>query len=344
MVKMKEKILPKEQVSKFIDEIRKDNKVFAPVRESGFYAFREIKSADEMSLDFRNTKIPPKEIFFPRTEILFSYKKTENGIEIIETEAPSATQIIFGIRPCDAKSFLLLDKFFAYGKFDDPYYQRRREKTLLIGMACTEPLSTCFCTSLGGSPFGEEGLDILLTDLGENYLVRSLNAKGAALLEKMPWLKEAVERDVFNATELTKKALAAIKQEFPVESIPKKLDDLFDNEEFWQKFSQQCIGCGSCSFMCPTCHCFDVTDEQTIDGGDRIRLWDTCQFPIFTKHGSGHNPRTISTQRIRHRMMHKFNYYPKTLYEIGCVGCGRCIIVCPANQDVRLLFEAIQEC
>jgi sulfhydrogenase subunit beta (sulfur reductase) len=340
---MKEKILLKAQLPKLIEELRKNYRVLAPVKDNGFYVYKAISSADEVDLDFANTKIPPKEIFFPRSEVLFTYKRSDNGIELIEPESPAEKQIILGIRGCDAQSFLLLDKFFAYGKFDDPYFAQRREKTLLIGLACNDPRSTCFCTSVGGSPFSEAGLDITLTDLGEKYLVKSLNVKGNELLGQISWLEDANERDIFDATQLTKKALAAIKEELPIEKLNKKFGEVFDEDAFWLQFSQKCIGCGSCSFLCPTCHCFDVVDEESSTGGKRIRLWDTCQFPLFTLHGSGHNPRPTGRQRLRQRVMHKFNYYPKILSEIGCVGCGRCILACPVNQDIRVVFKAVQE-
>lgn len=339
---MKQKLLQKNQLSKFIEELAKDHKVLAPVKKNGFAAYKEVKSADEITLEYVNTKMPPKEIFFPRAEVLFNYKKTKDGIEIIETDAVTRDQIIFGIRPCDAKSFLLLDKFFAYGKFNDPYYEKRRAKTMLVGIACTEPLSTCLCTTVGGSPSGEEGMDVLMTDIGDKYVVKSLNDKGDKLLGAMSWLGDASDKDLSAAVNVAKKAAETIRKEIPIDQVAEKLDNLFDNEPFWMDYSQPCIGCGTCTFLCPTCHCFDVTDEETLTGGMRIRLWDACQFPIFTKHGSGHNPRPNYIARIRQRVMHKFNYYPKTLNEIGCVGCGRCIYACPGNIDLRVVLEKAQ--
>lgn len=340
---MKERILQKNQLSKFIEELAKNHKVLAPVKKNGFTVYKEVKSADEITLDYINTKMPPKEIFFPRTEVLFHYKKTDAGIEIIETKAVSRDQVIFGIHPCDAKSFLLLDKFFALGDFSDPYYETRRAKTKLIGMACTEPLSTCLCTTVGGSPSSEEGMDVMMTDIGDRYLVKSLNPKGDELLGAMNWLSDASDKDLSLATELSKEALALMKDLIPTDKVAENLDKLFDNEAFWMAYSQPCIGCGTCTFLCPTCHCFDVTDEETPTGGMRIRLWDACQFPIFTKHGSGHNPRPNFIARMRQRVMHKFNYYPKVLNEIGCVGCGRCISACPGNIDIRVVLSNAQE-
>jgi len=340
---MKEKILLKEQLSKFVEELMIKYTVFAPIKKNEFYIFDKITSPEMIDLEYSNTKIPPKELFFPPAETLFTYTKSGEGIEIVETNNSDENRVILGIRPCDVLSFLLLDKFFNSGKFQDPYYQKRRENTILIGLLCNEPQSTCFCTSTRGSPFSEVGMDISLTDLGEKYLVKSLNIKGDQILEQISVLEHASERDIFDATQLTKEALAMIKNEIQIEDLYNKFEKLFNNDAFWLQFSQKCIGCGSCSYLCPTCHCFDVVDEETPSGGKRIRLWDTCQFPLFTLQGSGYNPRSGGKERIRQRVMHKFSYYPKLLSEIGCVGCGRCIRNCSVNQDIRIILNAAQE-
>ncbi|MHA1131745.1 MAG: 4Fe-4S dicluster domain-containing protein [Candidatus Helarchaeota archaeon] len=340
---MKEMILPKGNLVNFATQLTESYKVFSPVDKNGFYVFQELTDPKTVSLDYTNTKIPPKEIFYPRSEVLFNFNKTKDGLEIIEVENHVEPHVILGIRPCDAKAFILLDKFFSYGKYKDPYYLKRRESTILIGLACIDPRSICFCTSLDGSPFAEEGLDIILTDLGDKYLVKSLNAKGDQLLEQISGLESASERDIFNATELTKQALAAITSDVPLDNVTAKLDNLFDEDAFWERFSNKCIGCATCTYLCPTCSCFDVIDEEVAGKGARIRLWDTCQFPLFTKHGSGHNPRPTKRQRLRQRVMHKFSYYPKILNVIGCVGCGRCVVMCPVNQDIRAVFKALQE-
>ncbi len=338
---MSEKVLSKDQISNFAAELMKISKVLAPVKKEDYFAFEEISSGDQVALDYLNTKVPPKEIFYPRQEVLFKYKKTPEGIEIIEAENPIQEQIVLGIRSCDARSFSLLEKFFDLGKYQDPYFKRRKEKTTLIGLACVEPISTCFCTSVNGSPFDEEVLDAILIDLGDKYLVKALNDKGKQLISKVSLLKDASAQDVAKANEIREKAIASVNK-VAASTAKEKLDKLFDEDAFWAQFSDKCIGCATCTFLCPTCSCFDVTDEDTAEGGARIRLWDTCQFPLFTKHGSGHNPRPTSYQRLRQRVMHKFSYYPSVLNEIGCVGCGRCVIMCPVNQDIRTVFKTLE--
>ena len=339
------KILPKNEVAKLLDELIKDYTVIAPTREKSFILLKEISSSSEVDLSLYNTrvntKIPPKECILPQTEVLYSYVNTESGIQLMTPPVDDRNKIIFGIRACDAKSFLLMDKFFSGREFDDKYFTQKRKNMLLIGMACNDPLSTCFCTSVGGHPHAKDGLDIQLVDINDKYLVEAVSDKGTKLLGKVSWLKDAGSGDLDKGKELAKKAEDAMKK-LPIDKITITTDDLF-NDPVWVQFVDKCVGCSVCTFVCPTCHCFDVVDEPTANGGKRIRIWDSCQLPLFTLHGSGHNPRPAGKERMRQRIMHKFNYYPHTLNEIGCVGCGRCVISCPVNQDIREALKKLME-
>ena len=98
---------------------------------------------------------------------------------------------------------------------------------------------------------------------------------------------------------------------------------------------ERCLACGACSFLCPTCHCFDIQDEVTAEGGVRFRCWDTCQFGEFTRMGAGHNPRPTQKERVRQRVSHKFKYLVEEFGRLGCTGCGRCVEACPVNIDIR---------
>ena len=39
--------------------------------------------------------------------------------------------------------------------------------------------------------------------------------------------------------------------------------------------------------------------------------------------------------------MHKYSYYPENYGEILCTGCGRCVMVCPVNLDIREVLRKI---
>jgi len=329
---MKWKVIEKSKMPILIQELTKEHEVFAPVKKESLVSFEKVSSGNETCLDFQNTKKPPKEVFFPQTEILFTYKVGKKGVEIEEAPALRRNIVLLGVRPCDARSFVLLDKFFSSGENKDLYYLEKRGNTTIIGLACNHPLSTCFCTSIGGSPFGKEGVDLLLQDLNDKYLIETVTEKGEELIEKFPWLKDAEKADMEKAKRLSEDAEKAIRSKVSIEGVSKKLDRMFD-DPIWNQIHQKCLGCGVCTYLCPTCCCFDVLDEA--DRGERVRIWDSCQFPCFTLQGSGHNPRPSGKERMRQRIMHKFNYFVKNFGESFCVGCGRCVRECPVNLDIR---------
>lgn len=339
---MTQKILSKDKISDFISVLQNNYKVFGPVREKGDIVFKEIEDANEIELDYLNSKIPPKNILFPQVDTLFAYKKNGSNVEIVENK-PYDKIAIFGIRPCDAQSFHLLHNFFNFGKFKDPNFLDRLLNTFLIGIGCSNPRSTCFCTSVNGSPFNMEYVDILLTEYMDNYFVASNTNDGEILLKKMNFLSNASKSDVKKIEKIQKEIENSINVIENLEDIYKILDKVYDNP-FWEESALGCLSCGTCTYLCPTCHCFDVIDENKHNGsGRRIRIWDTCQFPLFTLETSGHNPRISKLPRVRQRVYHKFNYYPKNYNLIGCVGCGRCILYCPVNNDIREVFHKIQE-
>jgi ferredoxin len=249
--------------------------------------------------------------------------------------------VVFGIRPCDARSAVLLDKVFDSPDSQDPYYVARRENTIVMGIACNTPSSTCFCTVVGGGPYSIEGLDVLWADLGDRYLVESITDRGEALIAGNELFRQPADADLSAKNELATRATASVSGP-DVEGIAEKLDDMFD-DAFWERVHLKCLGCGVCTFLCPTCHCFDIVDEGNRSRGQRVRNWDTCQFSLFTYHTSGHNPRPTHKERMRQRVMHKFNYFVSNFGDIACVGCGRCVRECPVNLDIRAVLESAQQ-
>ncbi|MFB0558258.1 MAG: 4Fe-4S dicluster domain-containing protein [Candidatus Bathyarchaeia archaeon] len=337
---MKLKVIPKDRIPGLIDGLIERYRVFAPVGNARTLRFREISSGEEACLDFYNTKLSSKEILFPQNEVLFIYKKDS---ETIDTEATPSTKlewVIFGVRPCDARGIALTDVFFSSGEHKDQPYLEKRDRTAIVGLACNHPLSTCFCTSTGGSPFGKEGMDLLLVDLGDRYSVEVLTERGEKLLGVTQGLKYASKEDAEMSKRLSEDAERAFRKRLPTEGLVEKLDGMFD-DPIWDGVHQKCVGCGICTFVCPTCWCFDVVDEETATSASRIRLWDTCQFPVFTLQGSGFNPRPTGKERMRQRVMHKLNYFMKEFGAFACVGCGRCVRECPVNLDIREIMRAI---
>lgn len=187
-----------------------------------------------------------------------------------------------------------------------------------------------------------EGSDIVLTDLGDSYLAEFLTPKGEKLLEKMGDLGAADEALDAKKTELSENAEKEITSHIPGREIKPWLDENFESP-FWDTLYRSCLACGTCTYLCPTCHCFDITDEVKGDGGRRIRSWDSCMSWLFTMETSGHNPRTSQKERWRQRLMHKFKYFVDNFDAIACVGCGRCVINCPVNIDIRKIVTDISK-
>jgi sulfhydrogenase subunit beta (sulfur reductase) len=341
---MNEKILKKTDIGKLYDELKSIYNFYAPTKVKGNIAFEKISNVEEIELEFLNSKVPPKDVLFPQKETIFEYRYEGKDIIIDERKDLEDKILIFGVRPCDAYSFKLLKDFFAYGDFQDEVFLKKRENATIIGLGCNDPKQTCFCTSVGGHPFQKENSDVFLSDLGDKYLVEAISEKGQSLVKKLSWLADAKKTDVDKSKELSKQAEGSFTTKFNFDLVTKVLDENFEHP-VWQEISESCIGCSSCTFLCPTCTCFDVIDEndEYNNRGRRIRIWDTCQSCLYTLETSGHNPRPEKIQRCRNRIMHKFSYYPSNYDCLGCVGCGRCISACPVNNELRLIIDKILE-
>lgn len=342
-----EKVLSKKAFPQWVKKLESYT-IYAPQKDGDLWNFEVIKNSKIIDLDYLNTVLSPKKIIFPQREVLLEFgTSNEEELKVKEVLPEEMPSVIFGVRPCDAKALTLTDKVFG-GDFKDPYYWKRRNLTTLIGLTCnTPPSSNCFCLSVDGSPHSKEGLDILMTDLGDKYYTESFTKKGDELLNlakvlfKSPTAKDKKDLEKIK-TESKKKIKRQIKD---TEKIPAKLKDMFDSP-FWDEESLSCIRCGICTYLCPTCHCFDMNDEVTSSSpiqGERVRTWDNCQFPDFTMHSSGHNPRPDKAARLRQRILHKFQYFVELYKNYQCTGCGRCISKCPVGIDIIEVLEKARD-
>ena len=318
--------------------------VYAPCNDGEIFQLQKVTEADTVVLKYSNTSKPPKSAIFPQADCLLTYRIKEKGFELTDTANAQSKAIVLGIRDCDARAFTYLDKVMLEGDFVDPYYADKRTKTVLIGLACnTPPYYNCFCTSLGGSPHSTEGLDIQMIELDTAYLIEPLTEKGKAALEGAEHLLQDADHEELNARDVLREASEnAIVRKLDVEGVPEKLDTMFE-DDYWKEVSDPCIGCGICTFLCPTCFCFDINDIGKKRSGERVRVWDTCQFPEYTMHASSHNPRDTKMKRQRQRFYHKYCYSMVNQQMIGCVGCGRCINQCPTQIDIIDVISGTME-
>jgi ferredoxin len=256
---------------------------------------------------------------------------------------------LFGVRPCDVKSFEIMDIHFSGTGVVDPYWQKRREATAIFGYAFdlnTPADGADFYSTLGIGAADPEGSDVFMMKKGEDLLLKSVTDRGEKLLAEMSDLADATSDDQKYFDE-TIAAGRSFKTRFTCvdeKSIAKKFEDLFHKTAFWEKVSDACLSCGACTFVCPTCYCFDICDETLFGQGTRRRVWDACMFTDFTLEASGHNPRTKVYQRLRQKVCHKYSYHIRKYGVISCVGCGRCTRNCPVNIDIfSIVDQAMKE-
>ncbi len=322
--------IDKKELSTLLQQWMQTAEVFAPVKVGNFTQFKALSNTNELTLDGpHNTRYPPKSLFLPQSEVLFKYGKEGYTAPTQEIHK----RIVFGIRPCDARAVTLLDTVFDNHEYPDPYWKIRREQTILVGLGCAEPVETCFCTTVGSGPFDKTGLDVLATPVDEMYVFEPITEKGAELLEGLPALTDSNHEKMLT---VQNHALDYLKPAFETDNIKEKLYDIFESD-YWEQISQPCLGCGICTFLCPTCFCFDIVDET--QRGERVRNWDSCMFRVYSQEASGHNPRPTRSERTRQRIMHKYAYWLDQIDQIGCTGCGRCIRYCPAGIDIRELIR-----
>jgi ferredoxin len=208
---------------------------------------------------------------------------------------------------------------------------------------------------VGGSPYGSEGADVLASPAGgaaaaacgagpaaSDLLLEPVTEKGTAfLVQHASFLRPATTAEAEAREERARAAEARMKT-LDFTGVKEKMEAGFDSPA-WEAITRSCLGCGACTYVCPTCHCFDITDESRGERGVRIRTWDACQYAQFTLHASGHNPRADRRARMRQRLMHKYSYAPETAGAVFCSGCGRCVRACPVNLDIREMLSALED-
>jgi ferredoxin len=327
-----------------LERLAESFRLFGPLEDKEFHNFRALAKGQMPDLNFLNTRLSAKALVLPQSESMFEYTldaKSEKHHILQETEKDYSPRAVIGIRPCDAAAFVLVKNNFDTPEYKDPYWIKAYEATTFVGLACSDPCRSCFCTSAGGGPADEKGLDLLLFDAKDHFLAKVISPKGEKLAKTAGWDKEADAEASANLIETYRKAAAdKINTSVATENLKDiSAIDIYD-APFWEEVSFSCINCGTCTYGCPTCWCFDIQDEVHGSSGMRMRNWDSCMYPLFTLHGSGHNPRGTKLHRVRQRFMHKLKYFVDK-YDAGiqCTGCGRCIRACPVNIDIRKVCD-----
>jgi len=298
------KITNWESIPKFLEGLRKEYRVIAPVDERGRINFKRIDSGSDVIPEFQNTRKSLKE-FFLNSCNFFSDDNYLEDIKNLKFEI-NGKSLIFGVRACDLNALSLLDWVYFEGILS-PSYERNRRRTVIIGMNCTEPGRNCFCTTFRTGPSIGRGADLVFTDLGNLYLVEVLSNGGKQILDKFPNLfLDAKAEHRKRKDRLMREAEERIKS-LNMRGVRKKLESIPD--KYWNKLDKECIGCYSCDIACPTVYSFE---------------------------------HALELKRPINRVYHKLNHFMDNYGKFGCVGCGRCIETCPRGIGMPDVLEDIK--
>ncbi|ROR01826.1 4Fe-4S dicluster domain-containing protein [Desulfosoma caldarium] len=301
-----------------------------------------------MDLDFQPMPVTSaKGVLFPQGEELLKFRKEKSLSEATVTtllwEDPAVFRptIVFGCRPCDARGFLVFDRAFLQGSFVDPFYKARRDKNLVVSMVCPEPDAACFCGAVGSHPADTEGSDVQMIPVKEGYVLHGLTEKGQEFLKNVENTPSQAQQE--EARQVWTSAQGSVDSGASLTDDAQHFFKRFADTAFWRFHTERCLSCGVCTYLCPTCYCFTLTDETNGVHGERLRSWDACMFHHFTQEASGHNPRPTKAERFRNRVGHKFSYFPEKHGRFACCGCGRCLRHCPVGMDIRAIVRALGE-
>ena len=323
------KIITKEDLNSFVNNLIKDKtrEVVGVKAKGGRFVFGQLENADELRLDHDVTILPPKKYFLPQYETLMDFN-LEKPFDVKENDQETS-KIIIGIHPYDIIALEQTDKLYLDSQKDD-FYKKRRDNTIIVGADIQKISERSFAASMKTN-VTESGFDLMLTNLEGKYAVTIGSEKGKQLLEKYAKTTAATELDIKKIKTVRKHIASKYTKKVKIDKNEwsSVLVANYDHP-IWDKRSDECLECSSCTMVCPTCFCYDVKDEVSLNlkDGQRIRTWDGCLLRDFTKIGSGEVFRGDVKERYRHRFFRKGNYLPERYDFVACVGCGRCGIAC----------------
>lgn len=338
--------IAKENLSALFRLIAESQELYLPVRTAEQVNFGVWSEDAEVDLDTLKSVKSPKDAFFPQSENLYTCIKEGKKIQIEPEALKEQKFVVFGMKACDVQGVQVLDKVFLADPVDT-FYAARRDHGTIVAMACHEPEESCFC-KVFGIDCAEPAADVATWMVEGNLYWKFLTEKGEALTKDVESLLESADDADEKKVEDEKAAIRSIVEKLPYSNLSLEgwngdaLSEKFDSP-LWEELYKPCLACGTCTFVCPTCQCYDIKDYNTGHGVKRYRCWDSCMYSDFTMMAHGNN-RTSQMQRYRQRFMHKLVYFPANndgMY--SCVGCGRCVEKCPASLNIVKVIKAFQK-
>ena len=336
------KFLSRKNFYTWLEGLKTAYQVFVPCKKGTYRFYKRYTSpTDDIVIGEVRTTEPLKGFFTHARE-----KVAEDFNPEIPTEKNKPFAIV-GVKACDLKGFLVQDQVYLNQSCKDPFYARAREDNLIISADCTLALDTCFCLALDHSPYPEGQFDINLSEVEGGFVVETGSPKGQQIIEKHKSLFQEANPAILDEREERRKDIVAEvvskieENEVPYQEHYHGMVERNYNSGIWEEEAKSCVECGACNMICPTCHCFMLTDQKSGDQLARFRHWDSCMLRNFARVAGGGNPRSRLWMRLRNRFEKKFDFFPKVADFYACTGCGRCITACPAKIDIRRVLKRL---
>lgn len=339
--------IKREDLPALFQKIAADQELYLPVRTADQTNFGVWREEAEVDLDTLKTVKSPKDVFFPQSETLYTCYREGKKLSVEPETLKEQDFVVFGMKACDIKGVEVLDRVFLSDPIDT-FYAARRDHGTIVALACHEPEETCFCKVFGVDA-AHPAADVAAWMVEDTLYWKPETEKGQKLTEKLADILEKAD-DARSETAVAEEEekIRAIIEELPYTHLSLEgwngdvLMEKFESP-LWEELYKPCLACGTCTFVCPTCQCYDIKDYDTGHGVQRYRCWDSCMYSDFTMMAHGNN-RTSQKERFRQRFMHKLVYFPANndgMY--SCVGCGRCVEKCPASLNIVKVVKAFQE-
>jgi len=331
------KVLPKNNIEKVLDRLAEKGETYVPVTKgiTSEFALWSPDTREYLDLGSLNTVLSPKPVVLPQTEKMYTFAVVGQEAEVTAVCEQPGSRAIFGIRACDSKALAALDLVFLTRGYEDGFYRARRQGLTVIARACTKPGLNCFCEAMGVSPLEPEASDVILYDLADGgFAWEAKTEKGEELTRDLG--------DLLTEGNFSKPEKTDFSGNARSEGIAQKLATMFEHP-IWEELAAPCMNCGICTYLCPSCYCFDIQVKTRGSEGYRFRCWDSCMYPEYTQMAGGHNPRERKQDRFRNRFLHKLEFFCERYGTFLCTGCGRCIVFCPQGINILSIMNRLQE-
>jgi ferredoxin len=87
--------------------------------------------------------------------------------------------------------------------------------------------------------------------------------RGFSTLHKVT-VQEVSEQDTADYLKTRGEIASGFGPDLEVKQLPNLLDIEFESD-VWDKWGKKCLSCGSCSMVCPTCYCYGISEQVSMD-------------------------------------------------------------------------------